>query len=190
MRFENKIGALASLNIETEINPKEDEGKRQKVKSEIDSILSQIERKELEDLRILREASKNKGLHNSEEATKLFDEAQRLDGELIDPHKFDRELRGKQEIYDDRLHDIKVLELEIALQDGTIAKMEDAQIVYEQELEAVRLQRQKKIQENLKLEKLIAEYQEILERESKNIESMKEKLTPIKDISLRTSKKD
>lgn len=62
--------------------------------------------------------------------------------------------------------------------------MDDAQLQYEQELEAVRLQRQKKIQENLKLEKMIAEYQEILDRESKNIEQMKEKLTPIKDISL------
>lgn len=62
--------------------------------------------------------------------------------------------------------------------------MDDAQLQYEQDLEAVRLQRQKKIQENLKLEKMIAEYQEILDRESKNIEQMKEKLTPIKDISL------
>ena len=36
---------------------------------------------------------------------------------------------------------------------------------------------------------MIAEYQEILDRESKNIEQMKEKLTPIKDISLWPTKR-
>lgn len=180
---------MAKLNIESDSNPKEDESKRQKIKNEIDSILGQIQRKEMEAIKAMREAAKNKGLHSAEEATQLFDEALRLDGELTDPHKFDRELRDKQEIYDNRLHDIKVLQFEAKLLDGTLDKMDDAQLQYEQELEAVRLQRQKKIQKNLKLEKMVAEYQDMLEREAKNLEQMKEKLTPIKDISLQTTKR-
>lgn len=165
--YANKTGALASLNVETEMNPKEDESSRAKVKSEIDSILNQIEKAELESLKALSAAADNKGLHDAEEATKLFDEALKLDEEIIDPYKYEIELSNKRELLDDKLFDIKLLKEEVRMLDGTLDSLYDAKIEHDQELEEMRNQRQKRIQTNLKLEKLIIEYQEKLEREGK-----------------------
>lgn len=158
-------------------------------KAEIDSIIAKIIEIELDSLKQLDEASLNKGLHSAEESTKLFDEVLKLDKLLIDPHKNTRDLLEKKEMYDDRVHNLKILQHEVGILSNTLSELDREIGEDTQTLENTRSARHRQIQENLRLEKLLKELEEKEEKAARELEVLKERSTPVKDISLKTTRR-
>lgn len=189
LEVRKKTGAIATLSNEAKDERHFHEEKRHKVKSVIDNLLGRIVQIELENLKQLDTVSLNRGLHEAEEATKLFDDVLVVDQQLISPHGNDKALLETKEIYDDKLHNVKILEHEVGILDKSLGNLDTEISQNLRELEVVKQQRQKQIQENLRLERLIKELEDKEEKEARNLELLREKATPIKDISLKTTRR-
>lgn len=188
LEVRKSTGALASLNIDSNINPKEDESKRSKIKNEIDNLLNRVHSSELEALNKLEKSAQNNGLNDAENALTELDKVIELEDKLRSPHDLDSELRLNQEILNDKKYDLAVLQNESDAYENQLKQMDIDREYYERCLNEIRALRKQKNDANNHLEKQISDLDDKIEYETKSIGLMNEKLTPVKNTSLKPSR--
>lgn len=189
LEIRKKTGTVTSLTAEDKEIRLSDEKVRHKKKTHIDNVLSRIFQLELGHLKTLDQLSMNEGLHEAEEATKIYDDVIEIDGELPNPHLNDKEKLDAQELLNDKQMETKLLENEIDILDKNLDNLDSEMDINLNNLSDLRAERYDKIQDNVRLEKLIKELEEEEEKAVRLIESLRDKATPIKDISLETSRR-
>lgn len=189
LEIRKKTGTVTSLTAEDKEIRLSDEKIRHKKKTHIDNVLSRIFQLELGHLKTLDQLSMNEGLHEAEEATKIYDDVIEIDGELPNPHLNDKEKLDAQELLNDKQMETKLLENEIDILDKNLDNLDSEMDINLNNLSDLRAERYDKIQDNVRLEKLIKELEEEEEKAVRLIESLRDKATPIKDISLETSRR-
>jgi len=180
---------VSSLNQEQKEIRQKDEQSNHTKKSVIDSIVRKIEELEINHLHELERASYNIGLQESEKATRIFDDVLKLEGELLNPHANDHDLNNTQEIYDDIVNNIDSLNDEQGILYVNLQNLDTEYSQHERELQDLKAERQNKARENLRIEKILAEFEKKEELLAQEVEKLRENSVPIKDISLMTSKR-
>lgn len=189
LEIRKKTGTVASLTVEDKEIRLGDEKIRHKKKTHIDNVLSRIFQLELGHLKTLDQLSMNEGLHEAEEATKIFDDVIEMDGDLPNPHLNDKLKLDAQELLNDRQMVTKTLENEIDILDKNLENLDSEIDINLNNLKDLRSERYEKIQDNVRLERIIKELEEEEEKAVRLIETLRDKATPIKDISLETSRR-
>jgi len=184
-----KTGFVATLPAEVKEMRKDNEEKRHKMKTLIDNTITRIVQVESENLKQLDMTSLNQGLHESEEATKMFDEVLKLDGRLVNKNQHDSELIDIKEAYDDKLSELRFIKHEVEVIDNHLSKLDREIQENDQDLQSIIDQRQAKSEENKRLEGLIQDLEEREEIEARNLDKIRQNTEPIKDITLKTTRR-
>ncbi|CAI2359024.1 unnamed protein product [Moneuplotes crassus] len=189
LQIRKSVGSTASLSSEQAQRRLTDEELRHKKKPEIDMAIDKIFSLEKEHLQELNKAASNKGLHDSEKATRIFDEVIKLDNQLDDPHEHDAEVAETREILDDKQTEVKLANEEINIKNVHQENLDKEYAQCQIELQQIIQKRRDQTERNLNLERLILQYELQEEEKLREIEETRPNDKPQIDIRLKTSKR-